>query len=128
MQTFTKITSIYNSPISISLKIHSFTKASPPGSGEKTHRILISFSGPRCHVLFFSLMLIYRNWSIITRRNYFQKEQRNGTDKRQLDVMKENCIFLWKHTLQHSHKLEFYCALKNTYVPSIYLDTTRKIM
>ena len=46
--------------------------------------------------------------------------------KRHLDIMKKRYIDHWRHTLQHSKKLEFYSTFKNDFVPSIYLDITRK--
>ena len=40
--------------------------------------------------------------------------------------MKTRYIDHWRHTLQHSKKLEFYISFKNNFAPSIYLDITRK--
>ena len=50
----------------------------------------------------------------------------NHMIKRHLDIMKTRYIDHWRHTLQHSKKLEFYSTFKNNFAPSIYLDITRK--
>ena len=50
----------------------------------------------------------------------------NHMIKRHLDTMKTRYIDHWRHTLQHSKKLEFYSSFKNNFAPSIYLDITRK--
>ena len=46
--------------------------------------------------------------------------------KQYVDLMQKEYITYWNHTLQHSHKLNFYYKIKTNYSPSVYLDLTRK--
>ena len=46
--------------------------------------------------------------------------------KQYVDLMRKKYITYWNHTLQHSHKLNFYYKIKTNYSPSVYLDLTRK--
>ena len=39
-----------------------------------------------------------------------------------LNLMQQQYILHWQHTLQHSKKLEFYNTFKTEYTPSYYLD------
>ena len=46
--------------------------------------------------------------------------------KQYVDLMQKKYITYWNHTLQHSHKLNFYYKIKTNYSPSVHLDLTRK--
>ena len=41
-------------------------------------------------------------------------------------IRQKKYISYWNHTLQHSHKLNFYYIIKANYSPAAYLDVTRK--
>jgi len=46
--------------------------------------------------------------------------------KQNISLMQHKHILHWKHTIQHSKKLEFYNTFKNEYTPS-YLELTNKL-
>ena len=45
---------------------------------------------------------------------------------RYIGIMKNKYVSCWNQTLQQSHKLSFYCTIKDYYSPSPYLVLTRK--
>lgn len=46
--------------------------------------------------------------------------------KRHIDIIKAKYVVHWRHTLQHSKKLEFYSIFESDYTPSVHPDLTSK--
>jgi len=47
--------------------------------------------------------------------------------KHYISLMQHKYILHWRHTTQHSEKLEFYNAFKNEYTPYCYVELTSKL-